>query len=288
MESERITKAAGGIVWRKAQAAVEVLIIRRPSYDDWTFPKGKTDPGESLQAAAVRGIAEETGLRVRLGHPLGELTYPIMGGTKSVTYWCARPVGDEGPFEANDEVDDIRWVYLNQARASLTYEHDKALLETFGGLLDRKAHRSRTLVVLRHGEAEPRAKVEQGDVERPLTSAGRKRADELIPVLAAYGIRRVVSSPAARCAQTVEPFAHSISTFLEIDDRLGEDTRARQVQRSVEALLERKKPVVMCSHRPTLPWIFDTVGIPTYDLAPGWGVVLHHRRGELLATEFLA
>ena len=77
MASERITKAAGGIVWRKAQTGVEVLLIHRPSYDDWTFPKGKTDPGESLQTTAVREIAEETGLRVRLGHPLGELSYPV-------------------------------------------------------------------------------------------------------------------------------------------------------------------------------------------------------------------
>jgi 8-oxo-dGTP pyrophosphatase MutT (NUDIX family)/phosphohistidine phosphatase SixA len=288
MASERITKAAGGIVWRKAQAGVEVLTIHRPSYDDWTFPKGKTDPGESLQATAVREIAEETGLRVRLGHPLGVLSYPIAGGTKTVTYWCARTVGDEGTFEPNDEVDEIRWVSLNGAEALLTYEHDETLLATFRELLERKAHRTRTIVVLRHGKAAPHTASKEDDLARPLTALGREQAAELVPVLGAYGIRRVVSSPAVRCAQTVEPFAHSISTFLEIDDRLGEDTRASQVQRSVEALLDRKNPVVMCTHRPTLPWVFDSVGMQTYDLAPGEGVVLHHRRGELLATEILA
>ncbi|MDX6276090.1 MAG: 8-oxo-(d)GTP phosphatase [Nocardioidaceae bacterium] len=287
MASERITKAAGGIVWRKAQTGVEVLLIHRPSYDDWTFPKGKADPGESLQATAVREIAEETGFRVRLGHPLGELSYPVGAATKSVTYWCARLIGDEGTFEANDEVDEIRWVGLKGAEALLTYEHDETLLDTFRGLLERKAHRTRTTVVLRHGKATPRDEATD-DLERPLTEVGRDQAEQLVPLLGAYGIRLVVSSPAVRCAQTVEPFAQSISTFLEIDDRLGEDASASQVQRSVEALLERKSPVVMCTHRPTLPWVFDSVGTRTHDLAPGEGVVLHHRRGELFATELLA
>ena len=287
MASERITKAAGGVVWRKAQTGVEVLLIHRPSYDDWSFPKGKTDPGESLQATAVREIAEETGLRVRLGHPLGELSYPVAGATKSVTYWCARPVGDEGTFEPNAEVDEICWVGLKGAEALLTYDHDQTLLDTFRDLVERKAHRTRTVVVLRHGKAAPRDETTP-DLERRLTAVGKQQAEELVPVLGAYGIRLVVSSPAVRCVQTVEPFAHSISTCLEIDDRLGEDTRASQVQRSVEALLERKSPVVMCTHRPTLPWVFDSVGTKTHDLAPGEAVVLHHRRGELFAAEILA
>jgi 8-oxo-dGTP diphosphatase len=288
MASERITKAAGGIVWRKAQSGVEVLVIHRPAYDDWTFPKGKTDPGESLQATAVREIAEETGVRVRLGHPLGELTYPVVGGTKAVTYWCARAVGDEGSFEPNNEVDEIRWVSLGGAESVLSYDHDQSLLETFRELVAIKAHRTRTIVVLRHAKAVPRTEAEEDDLERPLTALGQERADELVPVLGAYGIRRVVSSPAVRCTQTVEPFAHSISTFLEIDDRLGEDTRASQVQRSVDALLDRKSPVVLCTHRPTLSWVFDAVGTKTHDLAPGEAVVVHHRRGEVFATETLA
>lgn len=288
MASERITKAAGGIVWRKAQPGVEVLTVHRPSYDDWTFPKGKADPGETLQATAVREIAEETRFRVRLGHPLGELSYPIAGGSKAVTYWCARVAGEDGPFTPNDEVDEIRWVSLDGALALLTYEHDATLLETFRELLDRKAHRTRTLVVLRHAKAAPRDEAGEDDLARPLTALGSAQAEELVPVLGAYGVRRVVSSPALRCAQTVEPYAHSISTFLEIDDRLGEDTRASQVQRAVEALLDRKRPVVLCTHRPTLPWVFESVGIETPDLAPGEAVVLHHRKGELFASEIVA
>jgi len=284
MASEQITKAAGGIIWRKATSGIEVLTIHRPAYDDWSFPKGKTDPGETLQATAAREIAEETGLRVRLGHPVAEQTYAIAGGLKSVTYWSARAVGESAPFAPNKEVDEIRWVGLGDARSTLTYEHDISLLNTFVKLVELKAHRTRTLIILRHGKAEPRSDAED-DLERPLAELGISQAQTLVPMLGAYGVLRVVSSPAVRCAQTVEPYAHSISTFLEIDDRLGEATRASQVQRSVLALMERKKPVVLCTHRPTLPWIFDAVGAETQDLAPGAAVVIHHRKGKVFAIE---
>lgn len=291
MASERITMAAGGVVWRTSSAgggrkSLEVLTIHRPAYDDWTFPKGKQDPGETLQATAVREIAEETGVRVRLGLPIAELSYPISGGTKSVAYWCARVVGDsDEPFVPNKEVDEIRWTSLRGAHDLMTYQHDRTVLETFAALADKRAHRARTLIVLRHAKAEPRAESHGDDLARPLTEIGTDRAKALVDVLGAYGVRRVVSSPALRCAQTVEPYAHSISTFLEIDDRLAEDTRASQVQRSVSALMDRKKAVVLCSHLPTMPWVFDAVGIDTEDLSPGHAIVVHHRKGAVLATE---
>ncbi len=292
MTREQVTKAAGGVVWRKrapsgrAEPRVDLLLIHRPEYDDWTFPKGKSDPGESLQATAVREVAEETGARVRLGHPLGEFSYPVSGGLKSVTYWSARGVSDSQPFVPNKEVDEIRWVGVRQAREQLSYEHDVDLLEVFVSLLDRRAHRSRTLVVMRHGKAEPRTP-ELEDLERPLTSVGMDQAKAISPLLGAYGVGRVVSSPALRCAQTVEPYAHSISTFIEIDERLAEDTSAHQVQRSVAATLDRKRPVVICTHRPTLPWVFEAIGTDSHDLAPGQGVVVHHRKGTVFAVEKL-
>lgn len=294
MPSERIINAAGGVVWRKragsgrAEPRVDVLVAHRPSYDDWTFPKGKVDPGEALQATAVREIAEETGLRVRLGPRLVQASYPVAAGTKVVDYWSARVIGPGAtePFTPNKEVDEIRWVGIREARELLTYEHDIEVLEDFRRLREQQGHRARTLIVVRHGKAAPREDYDD-DLERPLTPVGVEQASALVPLLSAYGVRRVVSSPAVRCAQTVEPYAHSISTFLEIDDRLSEDSRAAQVDRSVTALLDRKKPVALCSHRPTLPWIFDAIGTDVQELATGEAVVVHHRKGKVVATEKL-
>lgn len=299
MARDRIIHAAGGVVWRRRNVTtrkadrgrkpfLEVLTIHRPAYDDWTFPKGKVDPGEELQTTAVREIAEETGLRVRLGVPLCQVSHPVANGTKVVDYWSARPVNqpDTAPFVANAEVDELRWVGLQEATALLTYDHDREVLDAFDRMRERDGHRTRTLIVLRHGKAAPHTDPEH-DAQRPLTSTGAARARALVPVLAAYGTRRVVSSPAVRCAQTVEPYAHSISTFLEIDDRLAEDTSASLVHRSVSALMDRKNPVVLCSHRPTLPWIFDAIGTEMHDLATGEAVVVHHRKGRVVATEKL-
>ncbi|KRC66033.1 hypothetical protein ASE12_15485 [Aeromicrobium sp. Root236] len=281
-------------MWRKratasrAEPRVDVLVVHRPSYDDWSFPKGKVDPGEVLQATAVREIFEETGVRVRLGPPLVQVRYPIAAGTKVVDYWSARAVGEGAnePFEPNKEVDELRWVGVREARELLTYAHDIEVLEDFRSLRERQGHRARTLIVARHGKAASRDDYAD-DLDRPLTAVGVEQARTLVPLLAAYGVRRVVSSPAVRCAQTVEPYAHSISTFLEIDDRLAEDTRAAQVERSVAALLDRKKPVALCSHRPTLPWIFDAIGTDVHELATGEAIVVHHRKGTVIATEKL-
>ncbi|MGH3459730.1 NUDIX hydrolase [Aeromicrobium sp.] len=294
MAREQLTTAAGGVVWRHRASPssepgdsrrVELLVAHRPRYDDWTFPKGKPETGEDLAATAVREIAEETGLRVRLSHPLPDTTYRIAGGRKVVSYWSARTIGPEEKFKPNGEVDEIRWVRTGEARKLLTYKHDVELLDAFAELREDKAHRTRTLIVLRHAKAKSRDSWSGDDLDRPLNGVGTKQAKTLTPLLSAYGVRRVVSSPAVRCTQTIEPFAHDIKTFLEIDDRLSEDTRFADVNRSVSAMLDRKKPAVLCTHRPTLPWIFDAVGADTVDLKPGEGVVVHHRRGVVMAVE---
>jgi len=294
MAGPRVIHAAGGIVWRRrhprkastgGRDRVEVLLVHRPSYDDWTFPKGKPDRGESLPVTAVREIDEETGYRVRLGHPLPETLYRVRGGMKRVSYWVARPVGQPRTFIPNAEVDEVRWVRVKDARKLLTYDHDRMLLKAFTALRDAKAHRTRTVIVLRHAQARVRTAWKRNDLDRPLTKPGEAQSAKLAPLLDAYGASRVVSSPAVRCVQTVEPYSEAVKALVELDDRLSEETKAKRVSRSIETILERKRPTVICTHRPTLPWIFASLGMEPHELAQGEGIVVHHRKGRVVATE---
>ena len=224
---------------------------------------------------------------VRLGMPLRNYSYPIANGTKSVSYWYARPVGSGGlgSFLPNPEVDEVRWVRLREADELLTYAHDHEILGAFRELRAAKHHTTGTLVVVRHGKATERSDWDGDDLERPHQASGEEQANSLIGRLAAYGICDVVSSPAARCTQTVEPYAKSISTYLEIDDRLAEDARAGDVRCSVESLLGQLKRVVVCTHGPTLPLIMDALGLVCPEFATGGMLVIHHLKGRILATE---
>ena len=104
-----------------------VLLVHRPNYDDWTFPKGKLDPGESFEDAAVREVEEETGVRCSLDRELASTRYEVGGRPKLVRYWLMTPEA-ENPFEANDETDDLRWLAPEDARGLLTYARDRELL----------------------------------------------------------------------------------------------------------------------------------------------------------------
>jgi len=121
--------AAGGVVWRPAAGGgTEVLIVHRPKYDDWSFPKGKLHDGEASAEGALREVAEETGLRCTLGPELPTCHYrDRMGRPKTVRYWAMRPVA--GRFEPNAEVDEVRWRRLEEAARELTYDDDRRLLD---------------------------------------------------------------------------------------------------------------------------------------------------------------
>jgi 8-oxo-dGTP diphosphatase len=121
-------RAAGGVVWRRAQTEVEVAVVHRPRYDDWSLPKGKLDPGETFEQAAVREVHEEIGARCALGDELPPTTYrDHKGRLKIVRYWLME-AGDVD-FEPNDEVDELRWLAPAEAIPLLSYERDEALLE---------------------------------------------------------------------------------------------------------------------------------------------------------------
>jgi len=259
--------------------------VHRPKYDDWAWPKGKQDPGEHVTATAVREVVEETGVEIRLGRPLPRQLYLVSGGrSKHVHYWTGRVMGDAdvSAYAANSEIDQVAWVGFDKARGMLTYADDVALLD----LVEKHPKRTSALVVLRHARAQKRGSWDGPDEERPLTRDGRARARSLVPVLSAYGITRVLTSPSKRCVDTVAPYAEDHVLLLEELAGVAEEHWSQDsVNETVAMLLAQKESAVLCSHRPVLPEILAALGVAEEPLDPGEMVVCHHRKGRVVAVE---
>ena len=274
--------AAGAVVFRPGK---DVLLIHRPRYDDWSFPKGKLDPGEHVAAAAVREVAEETGLRVRLGPPLAEQQYTLENGNrKVVSYWVGRVVGDDdvSGYAPNNEVDAVEWVAYDKALDRLTHDHDRDTLRE-AGEVRRRTH---PVVILRHSQARSRKAWRKNDRLRPLLRAGQRQAEKLVPVLAAYDATRIVSSSSTRCVETVAPYLDATGRKPELVDGLSEEDATRKsVAGVVEDLVAGDEGAVLCTHRPVLPKVFDALGVKDPGLDLGEMLVVHVRKGEVVATE---
>lgn len=282
MSQQKDVLAAGAVVTRKDQ---HVLLVHRPRYDDWSFPKGKLEPGEHPTTACVREVAEETGVEIRLGPPLRSQRYEAdVGRMKTVHYWVGRVVGDDdvSSYVANHEIDQVAWVPYADALDILTYPYDR---ETLGesSLLPKK---TRALIVLRHGRAHPRKEWRDDDRRRPLTETGTLQALRLVPILAAYDVSVLVSSSSTRCVETVTPYADATGTPLATYDALSEeDATVAGVNDLVDELLAREEASVLCTHRPVLPLVFDRLGQGGVQLDPGGMLVVHHRKLQVIATE---
>jgi 8-oxo-dGTP diphosphatase len=274
--------AAGAVAVRKGR----VLLVHRPKYDDWSFPKGKQDPGEHMLATAVREVEEETGVRVALGRPLGTFCYPVNGSrTKVVHYWSARAAGDPdvSSYAVNDEIDRVTWTPVEKAARRLSYDHDRELLRRHLVF----PRRTWPLVVLRHGHAFPRREWTGDDRLRPLADDGRAQARALPPLLGAYDVARLVSSPSRRCTQTVRRTARQLSLPVDRDPALSEEgCSPPAIAALLDRLLESRFGAVVCTHRPVLPVVLDHLGVPLDEpLAPGEMVVCHHRGPRVVTLE---
>lgn len=269
-----VVYAAGGVVWRMHEGKLRVLLVHRTKYRDATLPKGKVDPGEALPTTAVREIHEETGIRVHLGVPVGVSTYHLPNGREKVVhYWAAEATEEacrRSEFVPNKEIAAIEWLSLKKARARLSYPVDIEILDRFIALVDKEALHTFPVIVLRHAKAAAREDWKGEDAARPLTARGRRQAKEIVPTLRAFGPRRIVSSPARRCLDTVEPLAAALGRKAETTPQISQDAweeGAADVRSVIGARVRARKPVVLCSHGPVLPDIVSELALATGTMA---------------------
>lgn len=250
--------AAGTLPWRRRRGRLQIALVHRPRYDDWSWAKGKLDPGETFPVAAARETLEETGLRVRLGHPLPTTTYTVASksgpAVKEVRYWAAEVTGGDGGLV--HEVDEVAWLEAGEALSRLTYPHDVAQVEALMAADARGTLSTWPLAVVRHARAHPRSSWTDDDWLRPLDDRGREQAADLVPLLAGYGIERLVSSPSTRATDTLAPYATASGERLRLKPGLSEEGHAAdpaKARHHLGRLLERGVPAALCSHGPVLP-----------------------------------
>ena len=230
-------RAAGAVVWRPAGRGAQVAVVHRAKYDDWSIPKGKVEPGEHLLLAAVREVAEETGLPVTLGRRLREVRYSSAGAVKRVGYWVATTAGSATAFAANSEIDRLAWLAASRASVFLSYERDVETLREFSA----GPRRTSPMILVRHASAGSKSAWHSDDASRPLDAAGKSDAKLLAPLLKCFGECRVLSSPAERCVATVRPYAALAGTTVDIDAALevtkGSDSGSAGVAAKIGAQL---------------------------------------------------
>jgi 8-oxo-dGTP diphosphatase len=229
---------------------MRVLLAHRPVYDDWSFPKGKAEAGETPESAAIREVLEETGYRCRIIAPLGLTRHNLDGGVKEVTWYAMRPLPDSPGFEPNAEVDQISWLSPRRARDMLAYENEQELIDATDL---KRIMRTGTLRLVRHGDAGERGKWPGADITRPLTAKGRRQAGDIAEALAGVGVDRILSSPYLRCVETVEAFAAQIGAHVELEERLADETTAEDALSLLASMVGYN--AILCSHGDLIPLV---------------------------------
>ena len=293
-EFARTTLAAGAVLWRGNPESPEVALIHRPRYNDWSLPKGKVDPGESLVTTAAREISEETGFEVRLGKLLGKVTYPVQNRTKVVYYWEAEVTG--GEFNDNDEVDELRWMPLAKAAKKVSYALDADVLHKAAKRLQLQP--TTRVLYVRHARAHKRSSWSGDDNLRPLDKKGRRQAEMLVPLLSAYGPTAIYSAVPDRCQQTAAPLADELNFDVHVDHFLGDDgwqEDPQQARQSFQEIVDRGGVPVIVGQGLVIPEIIagleakfldeDADDLPVKKSSV-W--VLSFNNGELTGADYLA
>ncbi|MFC5222640.1 NUDIX hydrolase [Bifidobacterium leontopitheci] len=266
---------------------LQVCIVHRPKYDDWSWPKGKLEPNETHRHAAVREVGEETGTPVALGPFLGEVEYPLAEegkknrskdrtvDTKHILFWMASPISDEenarlvdafGPVHRADlgEIDQVMWVSVQRAHRMLTHSTDRDILALFVDRVEQGAVDGDMLLLVRHGKAEARKAWKGSDGKRPITPKGAAAAYALDRELACYNPTRLVTSPWLRCQQTIQMLAWQTGLPLHMAEPLTEDAFAADPDAAwecfryeLEFTIRHHGATAVCMHRPVIGGIFE-------------------------------
>lgn len=318
-------RAAGSLVISPDD--LEVLIVHRPKYRDWSFPKGKAELNEPLPVAAIREVEEETHVSVRLHRPLTCQRYRLSSGAiKEVHYWAATPLMECPAWVARrpvvsasgQEVDEIRWCSLEEARELLTRRGDRRLLDELAGYAQEGTLLTGTVVYVRNGKSEDCQEWAEGALasstgansgeadsapgsaaagnrivgsgsqqvvyRQVLNRLGGGQALDLVPLLSAFGVNRLWASSNLCCQQTLQPYAALARLPIESFGELVEDTALANPQAVAEvsrlALSEAcGDSLAVCVRRLALPSLLQ----PVRQAASSLGTAnLSHTFGEVL------
>ena len=287
-------RAAGALLWRdNSDLSIEVALIHRPRYDDWSLPKGKLEMGETALQCAYREVHEETGIRATFTRQLGTVEYEESGQEKRVKYWAAHCALTNSEFVPNEEVDQMKWLSPSQALEQATHDSDKSIIEKF---MSEEQHTD-TLIILRHTKSLERGDWDEADSHRTLDETGFDQAQLLIKHLAPFAIDELYTSDYTRCVQTVTPLAHARGLSITTVPSLNEESFELDPEKAISfanALKQDEKNILICSHNPVIPSMLRGIlntklkNKDLIKLEPGDAWIVHRVRGEIVGLDYLS
>jgi 8-oxo-dGTP diphosphatase len=290
VDSRDPVRAAGAVLWRRAGDGIEVAVVHRPQYDDWSLPKGKLERDEHPLTAGLREVLEETGFRAEPVLRLPDVAYDLPDGSgKTVQFWAMRAIEPAAaPIADPAEVDEVAWLSPDRAAGRLSYPADADLVARVAAL---PPITTQTLLV-RHARAGERKKWSGADALRPLDEVGREQAAGLADVLGSVRPDRLFAATPLRCKQTLEPLAERLglpivtdSVFAEPADFDEVPARAKNAAARLIALRDGGRAAI-CSQGKLIPPLLAQLtgaGDPEPYRTPKGGAWVLTWSGETLA-----